>query len=141
MGPHGPHHSGRRRRAARTRRRSSEGTWTVGARLERFSEPVVLAALRNGPAHGYDLAEFLRSWIPEERIDLGNLYRMLRSMENDGIVRSNWTENEPGRAKRMYELTEDGAQLLDAWITSLRSAGNTIAAFLDEYGDTSKGEI
>lgn len=116
-----------------------DGSWTVGARLERFNEPVILAALRNGHAHGYDLADSLRPWVPEEQIDLGNLYRMLRSMEDDGIVRSHWSQNDPGRAKRMYELTDDGAQLLDAWLESLRTAGNTIAAFLSEYGTEERG--
>ncbi len=140
MGPRGPHHHGRRRGAARTRRRNdTDGSWTVGARLERFTEPVVLASLRDGPTHGYDLAESLRSWIPEQQIDLGNLYRMLRSMEDEGIVRSSWSEDQPGRAKRMYELTDDGAQLLEAWLIALRSAENTIAAFLGEYDDPSKG--
>jgi len=60
-------------------------------------------------------------------------------MEDEGIVRSDWTHNEPGRAKRMYELTDDGAQLLEAWLESLRSTHTTIAAFLNEYGDTPKG--
>jgi DNA-binding PadR family transcriptional regulator len=106
----------------------------VGARLERFTEPVILAVLRSGPTHGYDLADALRPWIPEGQIDLGNLYRLLRSMEDDGIVRSHWAQNDPGRAKRMYELTNDGAQLLAAWLESLRTAGDTIAAFLREHG-------
>ncbi|MEN8114298.1 MAG: PadR family transcriptional regulator [Actinomycetota bacterium] len=111
----------------------------MGARLERFNEPVVLAALRRGSAHGYDLADSLRPWIPEDQIDLGNLYRMLRSMEEDGIVRSQWSQDDPGRAKRTYELTDDGAQLLDAWLASLRAAGDTIAAFLSEHGEGEKG--
>ena len=133
------HHRGRRRGVARSRHRSSDGTWTVAARLERFNEPLVLAALRSGSAHGYELAESLRSWVPDEQIDLGNLYRMLRSMEGDGIVRSEWSGNEPGRAKRTYELTDVGEQLLDAWITALRSTNDTIALFLKEYGNNTKG--
>ncbi|MEA2010960.1 MAG: PadR family transcriptional regulator [Actinomycetota bacterium] len=107
--------------------------------MERFNEPVVLAILRDGSAHGYDLAESLRAWVPEEQIDLGNLYRMLRSMENEGIVRSEWSDNAPGRAKRTYELTDEGALLLDAWIQSLRSTNTTIAHFLKEYGDDTEG--
>jgi DNA-binding PadR family transcriptional regulator len=140
MGPGGPHHHGRRRRASRTRRRNElSGAWTVEARLERFVEPAVLASLRSGPTHGYDLAESLKAWMPDQQIDLGNLYRMLRSMEDEGIVRSAWSENLPGRARRTYELTDDGAQLLDAWIASLRTTHDTIAAFLDEYGDRPEG--
>lgn len=77
--------------------------------------------------------------MPDEQIDLGNLYRMLRSMEDEGIVRSEWTDNAPGRAKRTYELTAVGENLLDAWAESLRSTNNTIDRFLKEYGDHSKG--
>ena len=113
--------------------------WRVAARLDRFNEPAVLAILRGGAAHGYDLAESLRAWVPDEQIDLGNLYRMLRSMEDEGIVRSEWSDNGPGRAKRTYELTDVGENLLDAWFRSLRSTNSTIARFLQEYGDDTKG--
>ena len=140
MGPHGPHHrSGRRRGIGRSRHRCDDGSWSVAARLERFNEPVVLAILRGGSAHGYDLADSLRAWVPDEQIDLGNLYRMLRSMENEGIVRSEWSDNAPGRAKRTYELTADGEDLLDAWVRSLRSTNTTVSRFLQEYGDDTKG--
>ncbi|MEA3503259.1 MAG: PadR family transcriptional regulator [Actinomycetota bacterium] len=140
MGSHGPHHrSGHRRGIGRSRRRRNDGSWSVAARLERFNEPVVLAILRDGPAHGYDLAESLRAWVPDEQIDLGNLYRMLRSMEDEGIVRSEWSDSAPGRAKRTYELTTEGENLLDAWVRSLRSTNTTIARFLQEYGGDKKG--
>ncbi|MGB5566433.1 MAG: PadR family transcriptional regulator, partial [Acidimicrobiia bacterium] len=65
--------------------------------------------------------------------------RMLRSMEDDGVVRSEWSQGEPGRAKRTYELTSDGARLLDAWIEALSAANNTIAGFLREHGDRERG--
>ncbi|MFV9672939.1 MAG: PadR family transcriptional regulator [Acidimicrobiia bacterium] len=140
MGPHGSHHhSGRRRGVGRSRHRRDDGSWSVAARLERFNEPVVLAILRDGSAHGYDLAESLRAWVPDEQIDLGNLYRMLRSMEDEGIVRSEWSDNAPGRAKRTYELTPEGEELLDAWVRSLRSTNTTIARFLQEYDGDTKG--
>jgi len=129
------HHQGRRQGTARTRHRRTDGTWAVRARLERFSEPVVLAILRSGPAHGYELADALRERVPNHQVDLGNLYRMLRSMENDGIVRSEWSQDDPGRAKRTYELTTDGERLLDAWIDELSAVNETIAGFLSEQGD------
>ena len=136
MGHRGPHHHGPRRRGiSRTRHRSSDGSWTVDARLERFNEAVVLSLLESGAAHGYELADALRTWVPDQQIDLGNLYRMLRSMEDDGIVRSEWSRGDVGRAKRTYELTDDGIQLLDAWIESLRITNETIAGFLNEHGE------
>ena len=136
MGHRGAHHHGGRRRGiSRTRHRSPDGSWTVDARFERFNEAVVLALLESGSAHGYELADALKTWVPDQQIDLGNLYRMLRSMEDDGIVRSEWSHGDLGRAKRTYELTDDGIQLLGAWIESLRSANETIAGFLDEHGE------
>ena len=64
---------------------------------------------------------------------------MLRSMEDEGIVRSEWSDNAPGRAKRTYELTTEGENLLNAWVRSLRSTNATIARFLQEYGGDTKG--
>ena len=41
----------------------------------------------------------------EERVDVGNLYRVLRALEEQGLVTSEWDETLPGPAKRTYELT------------------------------------
>ncbi len=83
------------------------------ARVERFVEPALLLLLRDGETHGYDLAESLAEMVPDERFDLGNLYRLLRSLEEDGLVRSRWRDDLPGRVKRTYELTDDGRAVLD----------------------------
>ena len=50
----------------------------VSARVERFFEPALLLALRDGPAHGYELVDHLGSWGDDYVVDSGNLYRMLR---------------------------------------------------------------
>ena len=112
----------------RTRRRLRSGRWGVNARVERFGEPAVLLLLRERPAHGYELLEQLGALTGESRVDMGNLYRVLRSLELEGIVTSQWSDG-----KRTYELTETGGALLDQWATSLREAQGVIAAFLDRY--------
>lgn len=123
----------RYRRGPRTRRRLASGDWRVRARVERFGEPALLLLLREAPAHGYELIDRLAELLPEERIDMGNLYRVLRSLEEEGIVRSEWDEDAPGPAKRTYELTDDGRALLDAWAESLEGAAEAIGAFLARY--------
>ena len=87
-------------RHARWRRRLGPGRWQVRARLERFTEPAVLLVLRDSPGHGYELLEQLQELMPGERIDMGNLYRILRSLERDGLVDSTWDDDAPGPAKR-----------------------------------------
>lgn len=113
----------------------ARGTWRVHARVERFVEPALLLALRDAPAHGYDLADTLTELVPAERIDLGNLYRLLRALEAEGIVDSEWRDDLPGRARRVYRLTEPGRGLLDSWAESLRETNNRITAFLGRYGE------
>ena len=103
------------------------------ARVERFVEPALLLLLRDGETHGYDLAESLAELVPDERIDLGNLYRLLRSLEEEGIVRSRWRDDLPGRVKRTYELTDDGQQVLAAWATALARTTDNLAAFQRRY--------
>lgn len=84
--------------------------------------------------HGYELIERLPEVAGgETRIDVGNLYRVLRALEEEGIVSSEWSADLPGPAKRTYELTEEGRRLLDRWAESLREAKGVIAGFIDRY--------
>ena len=124
---------GHRLRGGRARRRIRPGEWAVRARVERFGEPALLLLLAERPAHGYELLEQLPVLTGERRIDMGNLYRVLRALEDDGIVTSEWRDDAPGPTKRIYELTEEGRGLLDTWVEALRANGELVAAFLDRY--------
>ncbi len=120
-------------RGARCRRRVGPGHWGVRARVERFSEPAVLLLLRERSAHGYELLDALPDLIGEARVDMGNLYRVLRALEEDGLVSSEWQADAPGPAKRTYELTREGRRLLDEWAAALRRSRERIDSFLDRY--------
>ncbi|MGB2953779.1 MAG: PadR family transcriptional regulator [Gaiellaceae bacterium] len=132
-------HSRRHARGARSRRLVRPGHWDVRARVERFVEPALLLLLRERPVHGYELIERLPELVPEGRIDIGNLYRLLRALEAEGIVRSEWRADLPGPAKRTYELTEAGTRLLDHWAEALRDAQGVIANFLERYDQGERG--
>ena len=123
-------------RGPRARWAVRPGHWGVHARVERFVEPSLLLLLRERRMHGYELLER----IPEvagagTRVDVGNLYRVLRALEEEGIVRSEWNADLPGPAKRTYELTEEGLRLLDRWAEALKKTQGVIAAFLKRYDD------
>ena len=126
---------GRYFRGPRTRWRDKEDGWRVRARVERFGEPALLLLLREAPAHGYELLERLSELLGDERIDMGNLYRALRALEEDGVVRSDWDADAPGPAKRIYELTDEGRELLDRWADALRTAQDNVGAFLARHED------
>jgi PadR family transcriptional regulator, regulatory protein PadR len=125
---------GHRGHRARSRAFVRPGHWAVRARVERFVEPSLLLLLRERPMHGYELIERLPEIAgAETRVDVGNLYRVLRALEEEGIVTSEWSADLPGPAKRTYELTADGRRLLDRWAEALRGAQDVISGFLDRY--------
>jgi PadR family transcriptional regulator, regulatory protein PadR len=127
-----------RQRGVRSRRRVGR-LWAVRARVERFAEPWLLLLLRERPKHGYELLEELRHLIHDGRgVDLGNLYRVLRALEEDGFVRSDWNAELPGPAKRVYELTDAGRELLVTWADALGRVRGEIDDFLRRH-DTKEG--
>ena len=114
-------------------RRHHGGRWRVFARVERFTEPALLLLLSERPAHGYELVEPVSQLVPGERVDMGNLYRVLRALEEDGLVRSEWDAAAPGPAKRRYELTAQGRELLRAWVKALQQTQHVVSRFLERY--------
>ena len=95
----------------------------------------MLLLLRERPAHGYDLLERLPPLIGRERVDVGNLYRVLRSLEEQGLVRSEWDETVPGPAKRTYELTGSGEAALGRWAAALAETRTQIDLFLQRFDE------
>ena len=104
------------------------------ARIERFGEPALLTLLADGPTHGYELLERLPPLVGDERVDVGNVYRALRALEEEGLVSSEWRADLPGPAKRTYTLTGDGRAVLDLWRGSLGALRDEITVFLDGEG-------
>jgi poly-beta-hydroxybutyrate-responsive repressor len=105
----------------------------VLARVERFAEPALLLLLRERPAHGYDLLERLPELTGEARVEMGNLYRLLRGLEEERLVSSEWDDSSPGPAKRRYAITADGARLLEHWAEALQRSQQRTARFLARY--------
>ena len=126
-GPRGP-------RGARCRREVRPGVWKVQARVERFVEPALLLLLAERPRHGYDLVESLPDVTGDaRRVDMGNLYRLLRALEREGLVASSWDEGATGPAKRVYTLTEAGRAVLDRWAESLPEVRSVVDAFVERH--------
>ena len=119
---------------ARGRRRASEG-WEVSPPIARFIEPAALLSLRDGKSHGYELADDISELLGVPRVDYGNLYRLLRRMEHEGLVSSAWNAEIEGRSKRTYALAADGELLLEAWIGALDTTKDRIAAVITRYNE------
>jgi DNA-binding PadR family transcriptional regulator len=123
---------GQRRQRTRNRRRLDDGFWEVRARVERFGEAGLLVLLAGGPTHGYELIERLPAVLGEERVDVGNLYRALRALEDEGLVTSEWSGDLPGPTKRTYTLTDEGHELLASWLRAVEELRDGLTLFLDQ---------
>jgi poly-beta-hydroxybutyrate-responsive repressor len=85
------------------------------------------------PAHGYELMERLAQDGETPDTDPGLLYRTLRQLEEDGLVRSSWDTEGRGPARRVYELTDEGLEYLHAWAVNIRKTRQRLDRFLAEY--------
>ncbi len=87
------------------------------------------------PAHGYELMDALDEGVDGQAPDPGTLYRTLRALEEDGLVRSTWDTGGAGPACRVYELTEQGIEFLHAWAVSIRATRAQLDRFLAGYAE------
>jgi DNA-binding PadR family transcriptional regulator len=99
--------------------------------IYRFIEPAVLRMLREkGQSYGYELAEGISSYaLTDSQIDRSALYRTLRTLEENGYVRSRWETESTGPARRVYTLTRPGRQHLREWSKLMERLGGALLAF------------
>jgi CheY-like chemotaxis protein/DNA-binding PadR family transcriptional regulator len=78
---------------------------------------VLLRLLLEGPSHGYDLHQRLGAFHTLYPLRNVNVYPTLRSLEEQGFVRSH-RELCDSRMRKVYEITPDGSEELGRWIAS-----------------------
>ena len=83
-------------------------------------ETSILASLAESTTHGYDLVEQIDELAADlVCIDPGTMYRLLRGLEEQGLVRSSWQTPEAGPSRRMYVITDQGIEALELMAKSL----------------------
>lgn len=105
----------------------------AGVTLDKLIQPAVLAVLAEEPMHGYELTKRI-SGIPgfiNEAPDISGIYRILKMLEQRGIVASDWEVAKGERAKRVYSITKSGHVCLRHWQKTLQQHRQAIDALLD----------
>ncbi|MFG1697221.1 PadR family transcriptional regulator [Nonomuraea sp. NPDC049309] len=98
--------------------------------LKGHLDGLLLAALEDGPRHGYAVKEALRD-ATEGRIDLptGTVYPALHRLERAGLITGSWSVV-GGRRRRSYELTTDGRAALGGERANWQEFATAITAAL-----------
>src|SRR5215210_6661818 len=102
------------------------------ARPRNWLEPVILLTLREWNSYGYELMKRTATF-GFEAMNPGTLYRTLRQMEENGVVKSEWETSKGGPARGMYSITDAGEAYLEFWAKSLEQYQRNMDAFFRLY--------
>ena len=108
--------------------------WAPLGGRHRWMEPFVVVLLAGGGAHGYAItAQLEEMGITGGPVDIGQVYRTLRDLEEAGQVTSSWSTEPVGPQRRDYQLTDTGYAAIDAWAAVMKERGRLIAEFNARY--------
>src|SRR5215470_18087381 len=99
--------------------------------LKGHLDVLLLAALEDGPQHGYAVKEALREGSGG-RFDLptGTIYPALHRLEGAGLIAGSWSIVD-GRRRRTYRLTAKGGRRLNDDRVDWRNFAATITNLLE----------
>jgi len=97
-----------------------------------FVLPFILLLLSKVSLHGYELSQRLEAF-GFKTLDQGNLYRLLRQLEKDELVSSEWDTTGSGPAKRRYSITKAGVTYLKGYANQLETYQSLLDQFFKMY--------
>jgi DNA-binding PadR family transcriptional regulator len=103
-----------------------------GKSLARLIQPAVMAVLAGESLHGYLIVQRLAEMrmFRGQRPDPTGVYRVLKAMEQEGLVKSTWREADNRPAKRCFTLTAAGRDCLVRWSQTLQEYEESITDLL-----------
>jgi PadR family transcriptional regulator, regulatory protein PadR len=120
---------------SRSNSKSRKKNWQPGTgKAQRYIQPSLLLALKRKPSYGYELIQEITAFgFVEGPAPPGMIYRHLRDMEENGWVQSEWHTEGAGPAKRIYQITAEGEEVLSLWIGHMDRQAQKLAAFIAMY--------
>jgi PadR family transcriptional regulator len=103
-------------------------------KTERYLQPSLLLGLKIKPSYGYELIHNIQDFgFVQGQAPPGMIYRHLRELEADGLVRSEWETEGAGPARRIYHLTAEGEDALALWIGYMQKQADNLLNFIQQY--------
>jgi poly-beta-hydroxybutyrate-responsive repressor len=90
--------------------------------------------LKEKDSYGYELIEKISEFrFHDSPPDVGAIYKNLRNMEKEGLVKSKWDTKGSGPAKRIYRIIPHGEEILHGWAITMRKRKEAFDQFLKHY--------
>jgi PadR family transcriptional regulator PadR len=108
----------------------------------RYLQPALLMGLYLKSSYGYELIQQIQRYgFIEGQAPPGMIYRHLRQLEEDGLVSSEWETAGTGPAKRVYQITSDGEQVLRIWVEYMEGQARRLDDFVSQYREVKKERV
>ncbi len=103
-------------------------------------ELYLLLLIAEKPAHGYELSSRINDFeIPIFGVgQMGSLYRVLGSLEEMGLINSEWDTEDTGPAKKNYKITRAGLEYLKTAEVKIKKFRENVDKFLERLNDLNK---
>ena len=109
-----------------------------GKRVQ-YVQPALLMGLYLKSSYGYELIQQIQRYgFIEGQAPPGMIYRHLRQLEEDGLVSSEWETAGTGPAKRVYQITSDGEEVLRVWVEYMEGQARRLDDFVNQYREAKK---
>ena len=111
-----------------------EGCACTGKNLVRLVRPAILTVLAEENLHGYRILERLAgmAMFHGQPPDPAGIYRVLKSMEQEGLVHCAWDLQGSGPARRQYALAARGRSCLEQWLGTLEDYFASVGELVDD---------
>ena len=105
-----------------------------GRNLDKLLHAAILTLLVEEPLHGYELVNRLTrlKMFHGRKPDPTGVYRLLKQMEKDGLVRATLELSAAGPAKRSNQITSEGRRCLLRWRETLQVLQQSIGELLEK---------
>lgn len=105
-----------------------------GFNLDKLLQPNILTLIAEKGLHGYVIIQELekKNLFQGEKVDNTGIYRALKSLEEKGLVSSEWDVKDGGAAKKIYTINGSGKECLANWIRTLEEYKKTIDIIIQD---------
>ncbi len=105
-------------------------------RESRYLVPALLLLLAEKSSHGYELTErYSELGFTEANFDPGAIYRTLRLLETEELIKSKWDTEDIGPAKKIYSITPEGIEMLSSWVINISNRVKIFEVFIERYNN------
>lgn len=100
------------------------------------SQPLILSILANGESYGYEIIQRLNAMSGGEmEWPEATLYPVLKRLERDGYIQSQWRMSDKGRPRKYYEITDSGLEALQKERKHWSNINRIISQLCDSAAD------